>query len=159
MIMKKQGIFLAFLISIALCVSGCYSSKQILVKNDKDSNYNLNLDAVPITIFLFQLKDIEKFKDASPLDLIERSDVILGKDKIDITKMQIAPDNEKTIATINKNEVPYVGLLAVYSNMGKKRKVKALIESDEISRDLLELQIKKNGVFIIGNNSDEELIK
>lgn len=155
----QNNIILALLVFTMLCSSGCYSSKQILIKNDKDSNYNLNSDAVPVTIFLYQLKDIAKFKDASAIDLIERADVVLGKDKIDITKMQIAPDNQKTIATINKNDVPYVGFLVVYSKMSKKKKVKSLIESDEISRNLLELQIKKEGIFIIGKNKDEELIK
>lgn len=140
-------------------VSGCYSSKQILIKNDKNSNFNVNDDAVPVTIYLFQLKDTAKFKDATAIDLIERAEVVLGKDKIDITRMQIAPDSEKIVATIDKNEVPYIGILVVYNNMFKKKKSKSLIESDEISRDLLELQIKKEGIFIIGRNKDEELIK
>lgn len=155
--MRKIYFFILALISFY--ISGCYSTKQILIKNDKDSNFNLNADAVPVTILLFQLKDTAKFKNASAIDLIERGDVVLGKDKIDITRMQIAPDNEKIIATINKKEVPYLGFLVIYSNMNKKKKVKSLIESDEISRDFLELQIKKDGIFIIGRNMDEELIQ
>lgn len=154
-----QKINFIALILISLYFSGCYSSKQILVRNDKDSNLNLNADAVPITIFLYQLKDTAKFKDASAIDLIERSDAILGKDKIDATRMQIAPDNEKIIATINKNEVPYLGFLVIYNRMSKKQKIKSLIESDEISKDLLELQITKKGIFIVGKNKNEELIQ
>lgn len=157
--MQRKRIGWIFFIFISLCFSGCYSSKQILVKNDKNSNFNLNSDAVPITIYLYQLKDTAKFKDASAIDLIERSDIVLGRDKLDITRMQIAPDNEKIIATIDKSQVPYVGFLVVYSNMNKKRKVKSLIQSGEIAKDLLELQISKDGIFIVGRNKDEELIK
>lgn len=154
-----RKIYFVILALISFYISGCYSTKQILIKNDKNSNFNVNSDAVPVTIFLYQLKDTAKFKDATAIDLIERPDVVLGKDKIDITKMQIAPDSEKVVATIDKNEIPYIGVLVVYNNMFKKKKVKSLIESDEISRDLLEMQIKKEGIFIIGRNEDEELIK
>lgn len=157
--MQRKRMGWMFCILILLCFTGCYSPKQILVKNDRNSNFNLNSDAVPITIYLYQLKDTAKFKDASAMDLIERSDIVLGRDKLDITRMQIAPDSEKIIATIDKSQVPYVGFLVVYSNMNKRRKIKSLIESDEISRDLLELQISKDGIFIIGRNKDEELIK
>lgn len=154
-----RKIYFVILALFSFYISGCYSSKQILIKNDKNSNFNVNDDAVPVTIYLFQLKDTAKFKDATAIDLIERAEVVLGKDKIDITRMQIAPDSEKIVATIDKNEVPYIGILVVYNNMFKKKKSKSLIESDEISRDLLELQIKKEGIFIIGRNKDEELIK
>lgn len=154
-----RKVYFVILVLFSFYVSGCYSSKQILIKNDKNSNFNVNDDAVPVTIYLFQLKDTAKFKDATAIDLIERPEVVLGKDKIDITRMQIAPDSEKVVATIDKNEVPYIGILVVYNNMFKKKKSKSLIESDEISRDLLELQIKKEGIFIIGRNKDEELIK
>lgn len=154
-----RKVYFVILVLFSFYVSGCYSSKQILIKNDKNSNFNVNDDAVPVTIYLFQLKDTAKFKDATAIDLIERPEVVLGKDKIDITRMQIAPDSEKVVATIDKNEVPYIGVLVVYNNMFKKKKSKSLIESDEISRDLLELQIKKEGIFIIGRNKDEELIK
>lgn len=154
-----RKVYFVILVLFLFYVSGCYSSKQILIKNDKNSNFNVNDDAVPVTIYLFQLKDTAKFKDATAIDLIERPEVVLGKDKIDITRMQIAPDSEKVVATIDKNEVPYIGILVVYNNMFKKKKSKSLIESDEISRDLLELQIKKEGIFIIGRNKDEELIK
>lgn len=152
-------IYFVILALVSFYISGCYSTKQILIKNDKNSNFNLNSDAVPVTIMLYQLKDTAKFKDATAIDLIERPEVVLGRDKIDITKMQIAPDSEKVVATIDKNEIPYIGILVVYNNMFKKKKVKSLIESDEISRDLLELQIKKEGIFIIGRNKDGELIK
>lgn len=154
-----RKVYFVILVLFSFYVSGCYSSKQILIKNDKNSNFNVNDDAVPVTIYLFQLKDTAKFKDATAIDLIECPEVVLGKDKIDITRMQIAPDSEKVVATIDKNEVPYIGILVVYNNMFKKKKSKSLIESDEISRDLLELQIKKEGIFIIGRNKDEELIK
>lgn len=157
--MHRKTLSVVLLGLITLYFSGCYSSKHIFVKNDKDSNFNLNSDAVPITIFFYQLKDTARFKDASALDLIQRSDVVLGKDQIDVAKMQIAPQDQKLIATINKNDVPYVGFLVVYSDMSKKKKIKSLIESDEISKDLLELQIKKEGIFIIGNNQNEELIE
>lgn len=154
-----RKVYFVILVLFSFYVSGCYSSKQILIKNDKNSNFNVNDDAVPVTIYLFQLKDTAKFKDATAIDLIERPEVVLGKDKIDITRMQIAPESEKVVATIDKNEIPYIGILVVYNNMFKKKKSKSLIESDEISRDLLELQIKKEGIFIIGRNKDEELIK
>lgn len=154
-----RKVYFVILVLFSFYVSGCYSSKQILIKNDKNSNFNVNDDAVPVTIYLFQLKDTAKFKDATAIDLIERPEVVLGKDKIDITRMQIAPDSEKVVATIDKNEIPYIGILVVYNNMFKKKKSKSLIESDEISRDLLELQIKKEGIFIVGRNKDEELIK
>lgn len=157
--MQGKKIAIVLFTLIALCFSGCYTTKQIRIKNDKDSNFNLNSDAVPVTIMLYQLKDTAKFKDATAMDLIERADVVLGKDKIDITKMQIAPDSEKVVATIDKNEIPYIGILVIYNNMFKKKKIKSLVESDEISRDLLELEVKKEGIFIIGRNKDEELIK
>lgn len=100
--MQGKQIAIVFFTLIALCFSGCYTTKQIRIKNDKDSNFNLNSDAVPVTIMLYQLKDTAKFKDATAIDLIERAEVVLGKDKIDITKMQVVEMNGK------KHTVKYI---------------------------------------------------
>ncbi|WP_290456599.1 type VI secretion system lipoprotein TssJ, partial [Helicobacter rodentium] len=77
---------------VILVFFACSSSKvDIKINNHEKSNLNNRQDDVPLTIIVYQLKDIKKFEQANDIDLFSRGDVVLGKDKIDSIKMQIAP--------------------------------------------------------------------
>ena len=109
--MKKLIIFLL------LAVYGCSTTASIAVINDKNSNPNIHGDNVPVTLKLYKLNGVERFKEASVLDLNTREDAVLGKDKIDVVRMQIAPNDTKVMATIKKKEVGYIGVLVLFFTM------------------------------------------
>lgn len=96
--MKK----ISLLIFIFIIMYGCSSTAVITMINDKNSNPNYHGDNVPVTLKLYKLNGVERFKEASVLDLNTREDAVLGKDMIDVSRMQIAPNDAKVMATIKK---------------------------------------------------------
>lgn len=108
---------------LSLCVlffGACSNTVSVLISNIENSNLNNRLDDVPVTLIIYKLKNIEKFKEASDKDLITREDGALGKDKIDSIKLQIAPKNEIVAIKFEDDEVPYIGILALFANNAKK---------------------------------------
>lgn len=153
--MKKLLLFIIFLF-----IYGCSSTAVITMVNDKNSNPNYHGDNVPVTLKVYKLNGVERFKDASILDLNTREDAALGKDKIDVVRMQIAPNDTKIMATIKKKDVPYIGVLVMYATM-KNKKIKSAIRSKDISGDNVTFTISNTGVFITGKkkgNIKKELI-
>lgn len=142
---------------MALFFAGCATTKEIHVTNSKKSNLNFNGDNVPVTIIVYKLKDLTKFKEASAFDLLKREDAILGRDKIDSSKLQIAPDDEITAITANKKDVPYIGVLAIFNDVNNK-KLKSAIQTKKIKGNVLMFRISEKGIFAEGKNSNRELI-
>ncbi len=154
--MKK----ISLLIFIFIIMYGCSSTAVITMINDKNSNPNYHGDNVPVTLKLYKLNGVERFKEASVLDLNTREDAVLGKDMIDVSRMQIAPNDAKVMATIKKKDVGYIGVLVMYANMQNK-KIKLAIRSKDISGDNVTFTISSEGVFITGKkkgNIKKELI-
>ena len=154
--MKK----ISLLIFIFIIMYGCSSTAVITMINDKNSNPNYHGDNVPVTLKLYKLNGVERFKEASVLDLNTREDAVLGKDMIDESRMQIAPNDAKVMATIKKKDVGYIGVLVMYANMQNK-KIKSAIRSKDISGDNVTFTISSEGVFITGKkkgNIKKELI-
>ena len=154
--MKK----ISLLIFIFIIMYGCSSTAVITMINDKNSNPNYHGDNVPVTLKLYKLNGVERFKEASVLDLNTREDAVLGKDMIDVSRMQIAPNDAKVMATIKKKDVGYIGVLVMYANMQNK-KIKSAIRSKDISGDNFTFTISSEGVFITGKkkgNIKKELI-
>ena len=154
--MKK----ISLLIFIFIIMYGCSSTAVITMINDKNSNPNYHGDNVPVTLKLYKLNGVERFKEASVLDLNTREDAVLGKDMIDVSRMQIAPNDAKVMATIKKKDVGYIGVLVMYANMQNK-KIKSAIGSKDISGDNVTFTISSEGVFITGKkkgNIKKELI-
>lgn len=108
---------------LSLCVllfGACSNTVSVVISNIENSNLNNRLDDVPVTLIIYKLKNIEKFKEASDKDLITREDGALGKDKIDSIKLQIAPKNEIVAIKVEDDEVSYIGILALFANNAKK---------------------------------------
>lgn len=127
---------------------------SIKVSNVENSNLNSRLDDVPVTLILYKLKNIEKFEGASNKDLITREDGVLGKDKVDSIKLQIAPKSEIVAIKVKKKESPYVGVLALFTNDTKKitkawAKIKSVTEF--WSKKSLKFEITQEGIKIVHN--------
>ncbi|MGH2327466.1 type VI secretion system lipoprotein TssJ [Campylobacter taeniopygiae] len=113
----KKSLFL--LLPLIFCA--CSSMVSIKINNKENSNLNNRLDDVPLTVIVYQLKDFRKFKEANDLELATREDGVLGKDKIDSIKLQIAPKEDNVVAVkVNDEEVPYIGIFALFANNTKK---------------------------------------
>lgn len=142
-----------FLLLIVLIFSACSSKVDVKINNHEESNLNNRQDDVPLTIIVYQLKDIKKFEQASDIDLFAREDSILGKDKIDSIKMQIAPKDDVVAVNVEDEEVPYIGILVFFANNDKKT-TKAWAKTSQASgfwfKDKrLEFAITKNGIRFI----------
>lgn len=125
---------------------------SIKVSNVEDSNLNSRLDDVPVTLIFYKLKNIEKFEGASNKDLMTREDGVLGKDKVDSIKLQIAPKSEIVAIKIKKKESPYIGVLALFANDTKKI-TKAWAKTKSVtefwSKKSLKFEITQEGIKIV----------
>lgn len=144
--------YILFLLA-ALVFSACSSKVDIKINNYEKSNLNNRQDDVPLTLVVYQLKDIKKFEQASDIDLFAREDGVLGKDKIDSIKMQIAPKDNIIAVKVEDKEVPYICVLAFFANNDKKT-TKACAKTSKASgfwfRDKqLEFAITKDGIRYI----------
>ena len=77
---------------MGLAISGCGSPIKIQAFNQADSNLNNRGDNVPVTLIIYQLKDISKFKQSSIQDLSTSGNVVLGRDIVDFIKVQVPPN-------------------------------------------------------------------
>lgn len=89
---------------------------NVKVDNIEKSNLNNRSDDVPVTLVVYKLNNIEKFKESSDRDLITREDGALGKDKIDSMRLQISPKSKIVAIKVNKKKVPYIGILTLFAN-------------------------------------------
>ncbi|EAI4265677.1 type VI secretion system lipoprotein TssJ, partial [Campylobacter coli] len=105
---------------MGLFLSSCSSVVSVKIDNIKNSNLNSRNDDVPLTVIVYQLKDVNKFIKASDLELINREDAILGRDKIDSIRLQIAPKDNIIAFKVIDEEVPYIGILVLFANNTKK---------------------------------------
>ncbi|MCW1362796.1 type VI secretion system lipoprotein TssJ [Campylobacter jejuni] len=102
----------------------CSSVVSVKINNVENSNLNNRHDDVPVTAIVYQLKDIKKFEEASDIDLATREEGVLGKDKLDSIKTQIAPKDNIIAVKVDEEEVPYVGILVLFANNTKKNNKK-----------------------------------
>lgn len=145
--MRMEKIFTALLIGLFL--SSCSSIISVKIDNIKNSNLNSRNDDVPLTVIVYQLKDVNKFIKASDLDLIDREDATLGRDKIDSIRLQIAPEDNIIAFKVIDEEVPYIGILVLFAN--KTRKItKVWVKTDDANgfgaNKTLKFEITKDGI-------------
>ena len=86
------------------------------------------------------------------MDLIAKENEVLGKDKIDSIKLQIQPNANASIVKIDKENVPYVGVLVLYADQGKT-KIKEFKKTSEIKEDYLIFSISDKDIKALGAKS------
>lgn len=143
---------LVFLLCFLL-LGACSNTVDIKISNIEKSNLNKRADDVPLTIIIYKLKNIEKFKEASDKDLTTREDGALGKDKIDSIKLQIAPKSEIVAIKVEDEEVPYIGILALFANNDTKKATKVWMSTKDASgfwnNKTLNFEITQEGIKAI----------
>ena len=120
---------------------------QVGINNMPNSNLNNRGDNVPITVIVYQLSDIKKFEEAT-----EMENEVLGRDKIDSIKLQIQPNANASIVKIDKENVPYVGVLVLYADQGKT-KIKEFKKTSDIKEDYLIFSISDKDIKALGAKS------
>ncbi|AJC90879.1 type VI secretion system, membrane platform protein [Campylobacter subantarcticus LMG 24377] len=142
----RQKLIILF---IGMFLSACSSVVSVKIDNVKNSNLNNRNDDVPLTVIVYQLKNINKFIKASDLELITREDAVLGKDKIDSIRLQIAPRDNVIAFKVVDEEVPYIGILVLFANKTKKI-TKIWAKTDDANgfgtKKTLKFEITKNGI-------------
>ncbi|QOR00545.1 type VI secretion system lipoprotein TssJ [Campylobacter sp. 2014D-0216] len=142
----RQKLIILF---IGMFLSACSSVVSVKIDNVKNSNLNNRNDDVPLTVIVYQLKNVNKFTKASDLELITREDAVLGKDKIDSIRLQIAPRDNVIAFKVVDEEVPYIGILVLFANKTKKI-TKIWAKTDDAdgfgTKKTLKFEITKNGI-------------
>lgn len=126
--------------------AACSTPIRLKITNQENSNLNTRGDNVPVTLIIYQLKDIKKFENAPINDLITREEVVLGKDRIDSARMQVPPNsNDKIAIEINKKEAKYIGVLALFANQQDK-KGKIYKKINKVLRNSIKIMLSKDGI-------------
>lgn len=127
----------------------CSSVVSVKIDNVENSNLNNRNDDVPVTIIVYQLKDIKKFEEANDIDLATREDGVLGKDKLDSIKIQVAPKDKVVAVKVDEEEVPYIGVFVLFANNTKKI-TKIWVKTEEANgfgkKKYLQFEITKEGI-------------
>lgn len=125
-------------------IAGC-GQIQVGINNMPNSNLNNRGDNVPITVIIYQLSDIKKFEEATEMELIAKENEVLGRDKIDSIKLQIQPNASTAIIKIDKENVPYIGILVLYADQGKT-KIKEFKKTSDVKKDYLIFSISDKDI-------------
>ncbi|TKX30615.1 type VI secretion system lipoprotein TssJ [Campylobacter aviculae] len=145
MFYKKILVFMFIL----FILNACSSTVSIKINNMQNSNLNNRSDDVPLTVIVYQLKDVKKFEESNDLELATREDGVLGKDKIDSIKLQIAPEDSVVAVKVDDEEVPYIGVFALFANNANKV-TKTWAKTDDASgfgsSKTLKFEITQKGV-------------
>lgn len=137
---------------MGLAISGCGSPIKIQAFNQADSNLNNRGDNVPVTLIIYQLKDISKFKQSSIQDLSTSGNVVLGRDIVDFIKVQVPPNEiDVPVAEFAKKEGKYIGILALFANsQGKKQKFYKKL--NKVFKNTIKIDITQEGIANSKNN-------
>ena len=144
-----KKVFLATIFTVFIV--GC-GQIQVGINNMPNSNLNNRGDNVPITVIVYQLSDIKKFEEATEMDLIAKESEVLGRDKIDSIKLQIQPNANASIVKIDKENVPYVGVLVLYADQGKT-KIKEFKKTSDVKEDYLIFSISDKDIKALSAKS------
>ncbi|AQQ59255.1 type VI secretion lipoprotein [Helicobacter bilis] len=147
-----KNICTALIFAMMLILIGCNTPIRIQASNHDNSNLNNRNDNVPITLVIYQLKDVNKFEYASIQDLTMRESVVLGRDNVDSIRIQVPP-NEKDmlVAEFAKKEGKYIGILALFANsQGKKQKFYKKL--NKVFKNTIKIDITQEGITNSKNN-------
>lgn len=136
------------IILLSIIISACsVKESKIAISHINNSNFNNNGEEVPILIYLYELKSPNQFEIANIKDLVYQSDKVLGKDLISISKYQVIPDTTINLRSVVIKDVPFVGVVAVYSNIANKD-WKQVIDMNKYARKEMYLELDKNGIIV-----------
>ena len=138
-----KKVFLATIFTVFIV--GC-GQIQVGINNMPNSNLNNRGDNV------YQLSDIKKFEEAAEMELITKENEVLGRDKIDSIKLQIQPNANTAIVKIDKENVPYVGVLVLYADQGKT-KIKEFKKTSDVKEDYLIFSISDKDIKALSAKS------
>lgn len=142
---EMKNVYVALVFVAMFCI-GCSTPIRIHAYNYDNSNLNNRNDNVPVTLIIYQLKDINKFEYASPKDLAMRESVVLGRDNVDSVKIQVPP-NEKNmlVAEFAKKEGKYIGILALFANPQNKKQ-KFYKKLHRVFKNTIKISITQDGI-------------
>ncbi len=153
----KSFCCLCLLLCGCLWFVSCSTPIRVIVSNYEDSNLNNRGDNVPITLLIYQLKDGKRFEYASTKDLLDRESVVLGRDKVDLIRVQVPPDEKNMIvADINKKEGKYIGVLALFANPRDKTQ-KFYKKLNRVFRNTIKLDVTQNGIMKTNSNNSKKI--
>lgn len=166
---KLSKIANAFLLSLLLCsLSGCAIFKKSGPTADIDIsaveylNPNINGQASPIVVTVYQLKSPYNFKQANYHELVSNSAKALSNDLIDKTTLEVRPSENKTISVPLSPNTNYIGIMAAYRDIensnwhttlevknekNKRTKIYLVLESRALSAKKVDGSTNILGIF------------
>ncbi len=120
--MKKISLLLIISITVVSSLSGCawFSANIPTAEMDVQSvtylNPDINGQASPVALTIYQLSKPDKFNQASYIALENNSSAVLGDDLIDKNIIEIRPKTTMHISEAISEDTHYIGIIAGYQN-------------------------------------------
>jgi type VI secretion system protein VasD len=117
--MKKITAKLQLLI-LSLLLNACVSTHPTAVMNIRTADYlnpDINGQASPIVVTIFQLKSAFVFNSATYSALANTSSETLGNDLIDKETLELRPSQKQTLHLILQQDTKQLGIVAAYRSI------------------------------------------
>jgi type VI secretion system VasD/TssJ family lipoprotein len=141
----KYLLLILFLFSL-LFINGCGGAQTISIDMNCDKNCNGNN---AIVVKIYQLKNADKFRNASFESLISNPEEILGDDLIPNSKYEktLIPDETFQVSEYEiKPEAAYLGIVGDFYSPAKDSWQQVILASDI---DNLKIMIHENSLSVI----------
>ena len=155
MVKIMQSNFLRIMLNIlgiivfSFILSSCSTSKATIHTTAVSYlNPDINGQASPVVITVYQLKNSYSFIQADYEALSENSGQVLGDDLIDKNSFEIQPAHSETIKEILHSNTKYIGIVAAYRNQSVASWHKAIALKHAGSSIKIKVDLESEGITV-----------
>lgn len=146
----RCSLFLLMVCMLAACATS-QPTAAINIQSARYLNPDINGNAAPVVVTIYQLKSPFAFKNASYDELDNNSASILGGDLVDKQVLSVRPNQREGINLALEQNTKYIGIMAGYRNINeatwhtivripngeKNAKIELVLESQGLSVRIL----------------------
>ena len=113
-----RGVRIFLIILSVILATACTSIPRVPVSLTVTSKPNINsgpsLTALPVRVRVYQLRDINEFKDATFKELWKMDKSILGDSFISVKELTITPASKQKLKISRDEDTQYIGVVALF---------------------------------------------
>lgn len=143
-----KGMLPIFLLLLALLTS-CQSQVELHISANKNLNPDVHRNnSEPVSVQVYQLKDIQKFKIANFFQITDEPEKTLGADFLPpISSFILSPNQKQDIFIKLNSEAKYFGIIAAFQFIDNS-KWKAIVPIEGKHKKNIHIELKDRSLII-----------
>jgi type VI secretion system protein VasD len=140
---------------LILLLSGCASSQmKVQIRSALDLNRSETHRALPVLVKLYQLREKDRFEQATFREIWKDDAAVLGDNMITQREITVAPGASTNIALKRSKEARYIGLTAIFRDpvRGRWRLVKRLARNIPYMPVVMTVGLQGNRLYFINQH-------